>query len=184
MLLSFFFPHTSLPLTALLYERLARANTERCCCNGSWSQSSVTPQMKWKEVNCTCHLLLWAKRQVYRFIDKTLLTAWSSLRRVCAFVHHHQTCQSSKAASSRLVWKQNKREMNLVPMVTALLLSTVPGHHIGPPCIWTNQNFIINFQFLNAWKLLKIMLKSILTFVSHHLVVQNVNFLLEGTLSF
>ena len=31
--------------------------------------------------------------------------------------------------------------LSLVPMVTALLLSTVPGHHIGPPCIRTNQKF-------------------------------------------
>ena len=105
-----------------------------------------------------------------------------------------------------------------MPLVTALLLSTVPGHHIGPSCIlwlWLDtlqhflrsyakgcecpswwaytlvvvvlrwlvtsclklmcvdelisgsgnkfheptKNFVINFLFFNAWKLLKIMLK-------------------------
>ena len=92
---------------------------------------------RWNGRKSTVHAICCCE-QSGKFIDlltRTLLTAWSSLRRVCAFVHHHQTCQSSKAASSRLVWKQNKREMNLVPMVTALLLSTVPGHHIGPPCM-------------------------------------------------
>ena len=36
-------------------------------------------------------------------------------------------------------------------MVTALLLSTVPGHHIGPPYVFEpTKNFVINFLFLNA----------------------------------
>ena len=70
-------------------------------------------------------------------------------------------------------------------MVTALLLSTVPGHHIGPACIRTNENFIINFLFLNAWKLLKIMLKYPYFCLTLSIIQysQNGNFLLEGTFS-
>ena len=41
----------------------------------------------------------------------------------------------------------------LVPMVTALLLSTVPGHHIGPPCIRTNQKFHYKFSAFECMKI-------------------------------
>ena len=40
-----------------------------------------------------------------------------------------------------IVLRESNPRFPLVPMVTALLLSTVPGHHIGPLCIWTNQKF-------------------------------------------
>ena len=42
---------------------------------------------------------------------------------------------------------------SLVPMVTALLLSTVPGHHIGLPCIRTNQNFRHWFSAFQCMKI-------------------------------
>ena len=50
--------------------------------------------------------------------------------------------------------------LNLVPMVTALLLITVPGELTELNCsvYEPTKNFIISFLFLNAWKLLKIML--------------------------
>ena len=38
-------------------------------------------------------------------------------------------------------------------MVTALLLSTVPGHHIGPPCIRTNQKFRHKFSGFECIKI-------------------------------
>ena len=75
---------------------------------------------------------------------------------------------------------------SLVPMVTAMLLRTVTGELTEPQCYEPTKNFIINFMFLNAWKLLKLC-SSILTFFSHYLVLQNVFFffffLLEGTFS-
>ena len=37
---------------------------------------------------------------------------------------------------------------SIVPMVTAMLLSTVPGHHIGSPCKRTNQKF---HKFSSLW---------------------------------
>ena len=43
--------------------------------------------------------------------------------------------------------------LSLVPMVTALLLSTVPGHHIGPPCIRTNQKFRHKFSVFECIKI-------------------------------
>ena len=48
--------------------------------------------------------------------------------------------------------------VRLVPMVTALLLSTVPSLSIGRCSHEPSKNFIINFLFLNAWTLLNIML--------------------------
>ena len=47
----------------------------------------------------------------------------------------------------------------LVPMVTALLLSTVPSLSIGCCSHELTKKSITTFLFLNAWKLLKIMLK-------------------------
>ena len=43
--------------------------------------------------------------------------------------------------------------LSLVPMVTALLLSTVPGHHIAPPCIRTNQKFRHKFSVFECIKI-------------------------------
>ena len=40
-------------------------------------------------------------------------------------------------------------------MVTALLLSTVPGHHIGPPCIRTNQKFCHKFSVFECMKIVQ-----------------------------
>ena len=42
---------------------------------------------------------------------------------------------------------------SVVPMVTALLLSTVPGHHIGPLCIRTNQKFCHKFSVFECMKI-------------------------------
>ena len=74
--------------------------------------------------------------------------------------------------------------LSLVPMVTALLLSTVPGHHIGPPCIRTNQKFRHKFSVFECIKTrhknCSKLCTSILTFGSHYPVLQNVIFLLEG----
>ena len=48
----------------------------------------------------------------------------------------------------------------VVPMVTALLLRTVTRGLTEQQCTYEpTKNFIINFMFSNAWKLLKIMLK-------------------------
>ena len=49
--------------------------------------------------------------------------------------------------------------LQLVPTVTALLLRTVTGELTEPQCYEPAENFIINFMILNAWKLLKIMVK-------------------------
>ena len=38
-------------------------------------------------------------------------------------------------------------------MVTALLLSTVPVHHIEPPCIRTNQKFRHKFSVFECMKI-------------------------------
>ena len=72
---------------------------------------------------------------------------------------------------------------NVVPMVTALLLSTVPGHHIGPLCIRTNQKFRHKFSVFECMKICSKLCLSILTSVSHYPVLQNVIFLLEGNFS-
>ena len=73
----------------------------------------------------------------------------------------------------------------LVSMVTALLLSTVPGELTELQCIRTNQKFHHKFSVLNAWNLLKIMLKYpyLCLTLSSGPVLQNVNFFLEGTFS-
>ena len=43
--------------------------------------------------------------------------------------------------------------VRLVPMVTALLLITVPGHHIGSPCLRTNQKFRHKFSIFECMKI-------------------------------
>ena len=73
---------------------------------------------------------------------------------------------------------------HLVPMVTAQRLSTVPSLSIGRCSHEPTKNFIINFLFLNAWILLKIMLCK---YTSLHLTLYSntpvLIFSLEGTFS-
>ena len=58
------------------------------------------------------------------------------------------------------VWNVHyKPSPHVVPMVTALLLRTVTWEVTEPKVYEPTKNFIITFLLLNAWKLLKIMLK-------------------------
>ena len=83
------------------------------------------------------------------------------------------------------IWPNELSQHNLhdlVPMVTALLLSTVPGELTELLCIRTNQTFHHKFSVFECMKIAQ-SYAHVSSFVSHYPVLQNVNILLEGTFS-
>ena len=72
----------------------------------------------------------------------------------------------------------------LVPMVTALLLGTVPGELTELQCIRTNQKFHHKFSVFECMKIAQNYAQvSLPLSYTIQLVLQNGNFLLEGTFS-